>query len=473
MLRRPFDDIRTVILLAVLASVIPALALLAGSNHWHRAVIQQQVRATSEQLAETARAEQRSRTTEELFAVLAAADEIRSLDRGRCQKYLARLDAASTRYLQIRIFSTDGARLCGDGQQKGVRSVASEWWFRQALETGSGVYVGDMPDRATGRAMSVFARALTDTRRKPRAVIEIGVRADTGAAPEDVLAATSSTFDGSTALQFAALVVCAVFALVLAWMGATRIAARQGNRQRAMREAELSVRAVADQSLAGVCVVDADGVVFANEALAETLGLAAEQLAGTRDVLDLQGRLSACPEPRRGAEDEAVSYEHRARRADGGAVQLRVSAHRIEHNGRPAILAFALEVARLAGPPTVLLVEDENQVRELLADVLQQAGYRVLAAANGDEAVHLSAAHKGRIDAMLSDVMMPGLNGPAVAERIAPERPEMKVVFMSGYAARDVLAEQSSEHSAFLSKPFSREQLTATLTAVLVEPQAA
>ena len=112
------------------------------------------------------------------------------------------------------------------------------------------------------------------------------------------------------------------------------------------------------------------------------------------------------------------------------------------------------------GWETVLLVEDEEMVRELASSVLQQYGYQVLAAADPEEAVRLSEGYEGPIHLLLTDVVMPGMSGRELAELLHPRYPEMKVLYISGYAENAI-----SHHGvldpgiAFLAKPFSPKVL--------------
>ncbi|MCK5033783.1 MAG: response regulator, partial [Calditrichia bacterium] len=85
------------------------------------------------------------------------------------------------------------------------------------------------------------------------------------------------------------------------------------------------------------------------------------------------------------------------------------------------------------GTETMLIVEDEPSIRELVVKVLQPLGYKLLTAANGKEALQISADFAGDIPLILTDVIMPGLNGRELAESIEKERPDTKVIFMSGY----------------------------------------
>lgn len=109
---------------------------------------------------------------------------------------------------------------------------------------------------------------------------------------------------------------------------------------------------------------------------------------------------------------------------------------------------------------TVLLVEDERPVRVLAFDVLCQAGYRVLEAQDAEQALELSRSHAGHIDLLLTDVVMPGVDGRELAGRLTAARSETKVLFMSGYTG-DALANHGewAQGIAFLPKPFTPDEL--------------
>jgi two-component system, cell cycle sensor histidine kinase and response regulator CckA len=116
------------------------------------------------------------------------------------------------------------------------------------------------------------------------------------------------------------------------------------------------------------------------------------------------------------------------------------------------------------GGETVLVVEDESALREVAGRILSGAGYKVLAAECGAAALSLAAAHDGEIDLLLSDVVMPGMLGKEVAERLTLVRPSTRVLFMSGYAQPVLHSEGTLEPGvALLEKPFTAEDL---LTAV-------
>jgi two-component system, cell cycle sensor histidine kinase and response regulator CckA len=129
------------------------------------------------------------------------------------------------------------------------------------------------------------------------------------------------------------------------------------------------------------------------------------------------------------------------------------------------VAAAGAAVAGPAPPPrpgteTILLVEDEEMLRELAREVLEAGGYRVLGAAGGEEAVRVAAGHDGTIHLLLTDVVMPGMNGRMLAERLLKSRPGMKVLYTSGYTD-DVIFQRGvlPEGSAFLHKPFTTHGL--------------
>jgi CheY-like chemotaxis protein len=122
---------------------------------------------------------------------------------------------------------------------------------------------------------------------------------------------------------------------------------------------------------------------------------------------------------------------------------------------------------------TVLLVEDEKAVRDLAVKMLQKLGYRILTAGNGAEAMEISRAHSGPIALLLTDVVMPGMSGRQLADALRPQRPDMKVLFLSGYTEDTIVHHGVLDDTVqFLPKPFSREVLSKKLRAVLGKKQA-
>lgn len=117
---------------------------------------------------------------------------------------------------------------------------------------------------------------------------------------------------------------------------------------------------------------------------------------------------------------------------------------------------------------TVLLAEDEASVRKLVRMMLINRGFNVLEADCGEAALKLSEDHKGPIDLLLTDIVMPKITGKELAEVICKERKEMRVIFMSGYP-RDTHFEKSICHEKlfFLQKPFPLPDLIKTVDQVL------
>ena len=120
------------------------------------------------------------------------------------------------------------------------------------------------------------------------------------------------------------------------------------------------------------------------------------------------------------------------------------------------------------GKATVLIVEDDPGIRELSAKILGRYGYTVLVAAGGEEARDIAQRHAGRIHVLLSDVVMPGMNGPMVADMLTRMRPELKVIFMSGYTDDAIVRHGVMERDVpFLQKPFTPERLANKIVEVL------
>jgi len=113
------------------------------------------------------------------------------------------------------------------------------------------------------------------------------------------------------------------------------------------------------------------------------------------------------------------------------------------------------------GSETILVVEDEEEVRKLAVEILRRQNYKVLEAAQGEEALLICEKHDGRIHLLLTDVVMPGLNGPDLARRMKYSHPQMKVIFMSGYSDKGIFQRGILDpETGLLQKPFSLESLT-------------
>ncbi|MGA3121933.1 MAG: PAS domain S-box protein [Polyangiaceae bacterium] len=125
----------------------------------------------------------------------------------------------------------------------------------------------------------------------------------------------------------------------------------------------------------------------------------------------------------------------------------------------------------LRGSETILLVEDDDQVRVVTEGILRRSGYHVIDARNAGEALLLSEKHPGRIHLLLSDVVMPQISGPDLAKRLARARPDMKVLCMSGYTDDSIVRHGVLEaRIAFLQKPITPQGLTTKVREVLDGP---
>jgi two-component system cell cycle sensor histidine kinase/response regulator CckA len=114
----------------------------------------------------------------------------------------------------------------------------------------------------------------------------------------------------------------------------------------------------------------------------------------------------------------------------------------------------------LTGTGTILLVEDEEAVRSFAARALEGRGYTVLQAGTGAEALEVLSAHDGDIDLVVSDVVMPEMDGPTLLTKLRETLPDIKIIFISGYAEEAFKNNlDGDENFAFLPKPFSLKQL--------------
>jgi CheY-like chemotaxis protein len=123
------------------------------------------------------------------------------------------------------------------------------------------------------------------------------------------------------------------------------------------------------------------------------------------------------------------------------------------------------------GTETILVVDDEESLRTVIVDLLGHLGYCTLSAANGQDAMKLALEHPGKIDLLLTDVVMHPLTGPMLAEKLMRSRPEMKVVFISGYANQSLAPDGVLKPGTVLvHKPFTMKILSAKLREVLGNP---
>jgi CheY-like chemotaxis protein len=127
---------------------------------------------------------------------------------------------------------------------------------------------------------------------------------------------------------------------------------------------------------------------------------------------------------------------------------------------------------RARGHETILLVEDEESVRTVAAMILRRGGYHVLEARSGGDALVICEHHASTIHLLLTDVVMPHMNGPELAERLRRLRPKIRVLFMSGYTDGAIVGRAPNGDAGFLQKPFTPDALFEKVRAALDAPAA-
>jgi len=151
----------------------------------------------------------------------------------------------------------------------------------------------------------------------------------------------------------------------------------------------------------------------------------------------------------------------------GHGTTFKIYLPRVEEAIEQAEPAMAQTVSR-QGSETVLLVEDEAAVRMLVRGVLESNGYRVLEARHGAEAILICDEHKDPIHLLMTDVIMPEMGGRQLAERVSAQRPETKILYMSGYTDSAIVHHGVLESGTdFLQKPFTPDTLVRKVRAVL------
>jgi two-component system, cell cycle sensor histidine kinase and response regulator CckA len=153
--------------------------------------------------------------------------------------------------------------------------------------------------------------------------------------------------------------------------------------------------------------------------------------------------------------------------APGAGTTFRICVPRTDR-AADAALVPSLSPITLRGTETVLLVEDDDQVREMTRTILRRQGYTVLDAQNAGEAFLISEKHVGPIHLLLTDVVMPRMSGRELAERLQSARPDMRVLYVSGYTEDAILHHGVSQSGlAYLQKPITPERLTRKIREVL------
>jgi two-component system cell cycle sensor histidine kinase/response regulator CckA len=155
----------------------------------------------------------------------------------------------------------------------------------------------------------------------------------------------------------------------------------------------------------------------------------------------------------------------------GQGSRFRIYLPRVDAEPQPSGLSPAglskPAVAPVAARRVVLLVDDEDAVRRLAERALTRRGWTVLAADQADAALALVSAQKGKIDAVISDVVMPGMDGPALVRALRETRPMLPAILVSGYAEESLRRELAGSHGAFLAKPYALRELADLLDQVV------
>jgi len=148
----------------------------------------------------------------------------------------------------------------------------------------------------------------------------------------------------------------------------------------------------------------------------------------------------------------------------GKGASFRVSLPRVEQEAVAPRKATMTETHK-HGTGTILLAEDEPLLRELGETILTQAGYKIQTAPNAEELKRFVAEHDGKIDLLLTDVVMPGMSGPELVRLVRARWPDVRVLYMSGYADDEI--EDLDRDAGFLQKPFTPMELTAKIAEML------
>ncbi len=152
--------------------------------------------------------------------------------------------------------------------------------------------------------------------------------------------------------------------------------------------------------------------------------------------------------------------------APGRGTTVRVLLPRFEAPASSSGAGGAPRPGQADGSATILLAEDHEPVREATKRMLERLGYTTLAAHDGEDALARASAHEGHIDLLLTDVVMPRLDGPGLAEALAAARPGLAVLYVSGYTGERI-PDDGDRPTAFLAKPFSAHDLAAAIRSLL------
>jgi CheY-like chemotaxis protein len=153
----------------------------------------------------------------------------------------------------------------------------------------------------------------------------------------------------------------------------------------------------------------------------------------------------------------------------GRGSTFRIFLPRVAAPPTPRPVAEVTKTAVRRGTETVLVAEDQPDLRWMICQFLQDLGYSVLESKDGNDAVALAEQYRGTIDVLLTDVVMPEIRGPEVARRVSALRPNLKVIFMSGYTegALDIRPGEQPPETALLQKPFDLNFMAGKICEVL------
>jgi len=152
----------------------------------------------------------------------------------------------------------------------------------------------------------------------------------------------------------------------------------------------------------------------------------------------------------------------------GKGTSFRIYLPRHETDATASLQPQQVAPRDITGEDTILLVEDEEAVRSFAARALKLRGYNVLEAAGGEEALEIVKQRPGAIHLLITDVVMPNMDGPTLVRSVKRLRPDMAVIFMSGYAEEAFRRhDEKAEELHFLPKPFGLKQLAAKVKDVL------
>jgi two-component system cell cycle sensor histidine kinase/response regulator CckA len=151
----------------------------------------------------------------------------------------------------------------------------------------------------------------------------------------------------------------------------------------------------------------------------------------------------------------------------GKGSTFKVYFPRVQGKEREAELVQSSE-PEPAGSGTILLVEDETPLRQITSEFLRARGYDILGAENGEAALEICKSHTGPIDLLITDVVMPGHSGPAVAKQVTEMRPGVHTIFMSGYTDQRIGSDVLGPNDAFFQKPFNLQALARKIHTMLI-----